>query len=270
METGAKMSLAEEIIEDIDGWRHEYGRWLSGGQDTEDIRHYSWVVNRTAPFVPARRAISMTNVALISSAGAYIDGANPLAELEFREIPREVEAEDLLYAGHGYDSAAVRQDRNVLVPVERLWEYRENGVIGDLNAVWWSFNGYITDAGKLAEALPALVERVTRFDARAALLIPASRLCHQSCGLVARALEASGIPTMMLAVERAIPDKVRPPRTAYYDGEIGQTVGPPNWPEKQRRILDEALRLIEPIDQPTVHKLVVQLQTEVEQERGEK
>ena len=56
----------------------------------------------------------------------------------------------------------------------------------------------------------------------------------------------------------------------FYEGEIGQTVGPANWPEKQRRVLDEALRLIEPLDQPTVWKLVVDLESEVEHERGER
>jgi D-proline reductase (dithiol) PrdB len=258
-----------DFIEDIDGWRSEYKRWLAGNKDKDDIGHYPWVTNDDTPFTPARRAISMTNVALISAAGAYIDGAPEFgAGVEFREIPREVEAEDLLYAARGYDAAAVRQDRNALVPVERLLEYRDNGVIGDLNAVWWSFCGFQPDAGQLADALPALVERILRFEAQTALLVPASKLCHQSCALVARALESAGVPTMMLAVERSVADRVRPPRAAYYDGEFGQVAGPPNRPETQRRILDEALRLIEPLDQPTVHKLVVKLQTEVEVERG--
>jgi sugar phosphate isomerase/epimerase len=79
-----------------------------------------------------------------------------------------------------------------------------------------------------------------------------------------------GIPSMMLAVARDVVDMARPPRAAYYVGETGSVAGRPNWPEHQRRILDEALRLIEPIDQPGVRKLTVALETEVEQERGEK
>jgi hypothetical protein len=63
---------------------------------------------------------------------------------------------------------------------------------------------------------------------------------------------------------------VRPPRAGFYKGEFGRIVGPPGWSEYQRRVLDEALRWMEPIDQPTVRKLVVELETEVEQERGEK
>jgi D-proline reductase (dithiol) PrdB len=88
--------------------------------------------------------------------------------------------------------------------------------------------------------------------------------------MVARALELAGIPTMTLAVVRDIVESVRPPRVALYDGEIGSVAGKPGWPEHQRRILDEALRLIEPMDQPGIHKLVVALQSEVEKARGER
>ncbi|MGB8509860.1 MAG: hypothetical protein WCD76_15875, partial [Pyrinomonadaceae bacterium] len=99
---------------------------------------------------------------------------------------------------------------------------------------------------------------------------PASRLCHQTMALAARALEAAGVPTMMLAVDREVIDSVRPPRGVYYEGEFGCVAGRPGWKEHGRRILDEALRLIEPMDNSSVRKLVVELETEVEMERGER
>jgi hypothetical protein len=63
---------------------------------------------------------------------------------------------------------------------------------------------------------------------------------------------------------------VRPPRAAYYPGEVGSVAGRPNWPEHQRRILDEALRLIEPMDQVGIRNLTVELETQVENARGER
>jgi D-proline reductase (dithiol) PrdB len=105
---------------------------------------------------------------------------------------------------------------------------------------------------------------------QAALLIPASRLCHQTLGIVARAIEASGIPTMTLSVDPVATDRIRPPRTAYYRGEFGSIAGIPNWPEYQLRILDEALRWIETFDQPASRKLVVDLESAVEAARGER
>lgn len=265
-----------DIIEDIDGWRRRFADWRPGAGD-ELGADYPFVKNRRAPFTPARRALPMLNLALISSAGAYIDGTNPFdtssanGDLSFREIPIEVEASDLKFAARGYDPTAVQKDVNSGLPVERLLEFEQNGIIGQLNPVFWSFCGFIPDAAKIADELaPNLLERVRRYEVQAALLVPSSRLCHQSIGLVARALELAGIPTMTLAVVKDVVEWVRPPRVALYDGELGSVSGLPNFPEHQRRILDEALRLIEPMDQPGIRKLVVTLQSAVEKSRGER
>lgn len=267
-----------EILERVDDWRRSYDSWRAGAGAQEDLKGYPFVVNRRAPFTPARRALPMLNLALISSAGAYIDGTEPFqpdesgGDVSFREIPVEVEADDFRFSGRGYDRQKfIEQDINSQLPIERLFEFEGNGIIGQLNPVFWSFCGYIPDAARLIEEMiPKLVERVKRYEVQAALLIPASRLCHQSVALVARALELERIPTMMLAVDREIVESVRPPRAAYYAGEFGSVAGRPRWPEHQRRILDESLRLIEPIDQPGVYKLTVELETEVEKERGER
>ena len=261
-----------EIIEDIDGWRRRFESWRPSAGD-ELGADYPFVRNRRAPFTPARRALPMLNLALISSAGAYIDGTPEFSEndLSFKEIPIEVEASDLLFTARGYDASAVEQDINSQIPVARLLEFEQNGIIGQLNSVFWSFSGYIQEATAVASQLaPKLVERLQRYEVQAVLLIPASRLCHQSIGLVARAAELAGIPTMTLAVVKDIVESVRPPRVALYDGELGSVSGKPNFPEHQRRILDESLRLIEPMDQPGTRKLVVELESQVELSRGER
>lgn len=267
-----------DIIEDIDNWQRRYDGWRqSAAAGSENLDDYPWVRNRRAPFTPARRALPMLNLALISSAGAYIDGTLPFdtssadGDSNFREIPIEVEAVDLRFAARGYDVAAIQQDLNAQIPIERLLEFEKNGIIGQLNPVFWSFCGYIPNATRVVEELAqSLVERAQRYEVQAALLIPASALCHQSVGLVARALELAGIPTMTLAVVKEIVESVRPPRVALYDGDIGSVSGKPEWPEHQRRILDEALRLIEPMDQAGIRQLVVELQSQVEKARGER
>ena len=250
-----------DIIEDIDGWRAK-----ANSSDP-------WVKNKRAPFTPARRALPMLNLALVSSAGAYIDGTSEFTkdDLSIREIPIEVEASDLRYTASGYDASAVTQDMNSQIPIERLLEFENNGIIGQLNGVFFSFSGNNPHADKIASELaPKLVERLNRYEVQAVLLIPASRVCHQSIGLVERAAEAAGLPTMTLAVLKDVVESVRPPRVALYDGELGSVAGKPNFPEHQRRILDESLRLIEPTDQPGIRKLVVELESQVEKSRGER
>lgn len=260
------------IVENLGTVAGRYRNWRAN----EDLANYPFVENKNVPFTPMRRALPMLNLALISSAGAYIDGTQAFdttardGDATFREIPIEVEAVDLQYAGRGYDMNAVRADRNAQIPIERLVEYQENGVIGQLNQVWWSLNGWIPNARMVAEDLaPRLAERVARYEVQAALLVPASRLCHQTLGIVARALELANVPTMMISVDRTISDLVRPPRTAYYAGEFGSVAGKPNWKQYQLRGLDESLRWIETFDQPGARRLVVNLETEVEKERGE-
>ncbi len=75
---------------------------------------------------------------------------------------------------------------------------------------------------------------------------------------------------MTLAVDREVTESVRPPRAALYAGKFGSVGGLPKWPEHQRRVLDEALRLIEPMDQAGIRQLTVTLESEVEEARGER
>ena len=269
-----------EAIEQLDRWRDRYNAWKrkTAKDPVDEIGHdYPLVKNTRAPFTPARRALSMVNLAVIVSAGAYIDGTDPFdvsapdGDFTFREIPSQIDLSDLRFSARGYDPAFVQQDPNVQVPLARLSEFEANRVIGQLNPAFWSFCGFIPDAARLVnEMLPKLVDRLNHYEIQAVLLIPASHLCHQSVALAARAIELSGIPTMMLAVERDVVEKARPPRAAAYQGQFGCVAGKPDWPEHQRRILDEALRWIEPMDQPGISNLVVELESRVEQARGER
>jgi D-proline reductase (dithiol) PrdB len=264
-----------QVIEQSDSWRRNYEGWKA--KQSEDLKGYPFVENLRAPFTPARRAITMTNLALIVSAGAYLDGADPFdtsapdGDFNVREIPTDIELSDLRFAARGYDPSFVQQDANVQVPLDRLNEFQLNRVIGQVAPAFWSFCGFIPDASRFVEqTIPQLLDRLNRYDVQVALLIPASRLCHQSVSLAARAIEQTGVPTMCLSVEREVLDSVRPPRAGYHDGRFGSVAGEPNWPEHQRRVLDEALRWIEPMGQPGTRKLAVALETQVEVARGER
>lgn len=272
-----KEFITVEIIEHLDGWRGQYDSWTAKSRSADDLKGYPFVENATAPFTPLRRALPMLNLALISSAGAYLDGTEPfdtntaVGDLNIREIPTDIQASDLQFAARGYDPAEVQQDMNVQIPLDRLREFEANRVIGQLNPVFWSFCGFISDAVSFVEhSVPKLIERLNYYDVQAVLLIPASSLCHQSVGLAARAIELTGIPTIALAVDRVAIERVRPPRAGYYDGQLGSVAGQPNWPNHQRRVLDEALRWLEPLGEPGLRKLVVELESQVEIARGER
>lgn len=266
-----------DIIEHTEEWRKRFSSWRSRQHSPESLDGYPFVENARAPFTPVRRALPMMNLALISSAGAYVDGTDPFdasapdGDDSFREIPTEIDMSDLRFSARGYDPTFVQQDVNVQIPLARLLEFAANRVIGQLNSVFWSFCGFIPDAALLVDVtLPKLVDRLKHYEVQAALLIPASRLCHQSVALAARAIEQGGIPTMMLAVDRNLLELVHPPRAGFYRGDFGSVAGKPNWPEHQRRVLDEALRWMESAGQPGMNKLGVEIESQVEAARGER
>ncbi len=262
-----------EIIENPDRYSKRFSAW----RGDERLGGYPWVENVHAPLTTLKRALPMLNLGLISLAGAYIDGTEAFdldsrdGDTGFHEIPVEVEASDLRYAVKDYDTKAVEQDRNSQIPVDRLLEYQANAVIGKLNDVWWSVSSWTPNAQLVAEEIaPMLSERLKRYEVNAALIIPASRLGHQSAGIIARTIETDGIPTVVVSVDKLAAERVRPPRTTYYAGEYGSVVGPPEWPQFQLRVLDETLRNMETFDQPGIRRLAVELESKVEAARGER
>ena len=68
--------------------------------------------------------------------------------------------------------------------------------------------------------------------------------------LIARFLEAQGIPTLCLASALDVIEAGKPPRVAFLDYPLGHSAGRPFEPENQRRVLRDALEAFEAIREP--------------------
>lgn len=68
--------------------------------------------------------------------------------------------------------------------------------------------------------------------------------------LVARHLEAAGIPTLCMGSALDILQAGKPPRAAFVDFPLGHTVGPPFDPEQQYKIVRDGIRSFETIKSP--------------------
>ena len=75
-------------------------------------------------------------------------------------------------------------------------------------------------------------------------------MCHQSVGLIARAIESAGVPTLSLTSALSITRSVNPPRAAFLDYPLGHTAGPAFDRVLQRQILLDALAGFENIRAP--------------------
>lgn len=75
-------------------------------------------------------------------------------------------------------------------------------------------------------------------------------MCHQTVCLVARHLEANGIPTLIMASALDIIEAGRPPRAVFVDYPLGHTVGPPFDPDTQYRIVREGVQCLASMTTP--------------------
>jgi len=69
-------------------------------------------------------------------------------------------------------------------------------------------------------------------------------------GLIARQLEAAGIPTVCLTSARDITRSVNPPRSVFLDYPLGHTSGRANEPELNQAIVGRALEAFDELTEP--------------------
>lgn len=77
-------------------------------------------------------------------------------------------------------------------------------------------------------------------------------MCHQSVGLIQRAIEYMGITTVSLSLLREITEKIRPPRTLFVPFPLGYPLGEANNTELQTCIIRTALTLLPRTDIPVL------------------
>ena len=70
-------------------------------------------------------------------------------------------------------------------------------------------------------------------------------MCHQTVSLVARHLEANGIPTVIMGCAKDIVEHCGVPRFLWSDFPLGNPAGRPFDVESQRQTLELALRVLE-------------------------
>ena len=71
-------------------------------------------------------------------------------------------------------------------------------------------------------------------------------------GLIARVIEAAGIPTVTIIGLRAIAEKVRPPRTIHLKWPFGHPLGEPVNRAQQLSAIHYALRALYTVSEPGV------------------
>ncbi|MEJ0018244.1 MAG: hypothetical protein WDN25_17125 [Acetobacteraceae bacterium] len=92
---------------------------------------------------------------------------------------------------------------------------------------------------------PEILRRIREDGADAAILVPNCPVCHQTCSLVARHLEANGIPTVVMGCAKDIVEHAAVPRFLFSDFPLGNSAGKPHDAAAQDQTLELALRVLE-------------------------
>ena len=198
---------------------------------------------RLTPFtVPLGQA----TIGIVTTCGAYFPDQERLGETEdtsYRLLPRERDSRDLLIAHRTPVRVFVEADANVAYPRDRLLELEREGTIGRLAGAAVSLVGSITRYDELAlETAPRIVEDFRGMGVDLVLVLPFCPQCHVAAGVLARAIEARGLPTTSIATLRRNALALKPPRALFLDFPLGCPCGRPGEPEQQREILRDALQ----------------------------
>ena len=127
-------------------------------------KHY-----QTSPHTPLRLPLHECSVALITTAGFFLDeqSAFQSGDCSYREIPNAIQTQTLVN-GHksaAYDERGLETDPNVAFPIDRFKELETDGKIGSLNHRHFSFMGSITKPKQLIEKTAPEVAQQLKADA---------------------------------------------------------------------------------------------------------
>lgn len=141
------------------------------------MRFYRGKRYATTPNSPLRKPLEECNVALITTAGFYINGQQPYVngDCSYREIPRTIQTNGLKI-GHksvAYDKSDSKMDANLVFPIDRFRELEAGGKIGSLNSRHFSFMGSISKPKQLiTQTAPAVAQMLKDDSVDVAFLTP--------------------------------------------------------------------------------------------------
>jgi D-proline reductase (dithiol) PrdB len=206
---------------------------------------------------PLRKPIAESTIGLFASCGAQLADDPPLGETEdisFRLIPRDTPMSRLVVAHKTKVRKWAVEDLNVALPLERMRELEAEGAFKRLGHTAVSMVGSIQRFTELVEHTVPVIKQI--YDSQGVdlvFLFPFCPACHRATTIIARALEARGLPTLSMSVLLEAAEEAKPPRTCFLDFPLGCPAGRPHKTEQQREILRSALKVTPDFDDKPWH-----------------
>ncbi len=234
------MAEADIPVSYMDRTRHYY-RALGYAND------YVWATFADVPFTPLPRPLSDLRIALITTASpAGFDGVKRVWSAPVSPPPSSLFTDNVAWDKESTHT----NDRESFLPIEAASELAREGIFKGLTA---RFHGVPTEYSQRKtreQDAPEVLARVRQDGADAAILCPLCPVCHQTISLVARHLEAAGIPTVIIGSALDVVEHCGVPRFYFTDFPLGNPCGHPWERDMQREIVRNALKLFETATAP--------------------
>lgn len=215
---------------------------------------YQWAHYADVPFTQLAKPLDRCRIALITTAAPYRPdkgdqgpGAAYNAAAKFYEVYSGDTGidHDLRIAHIAIDRAHTSaEDQGSYFPLKAMRRAQARGRFGALTQ---RFHGAPTNRSHrttLATDCPEIVQRCREDRADAAILVPNCPVCHQTVSLAARALEESGVATVIMGSAKDIVEYVGVPRFLFSDFPLGNSAGRPKDQASQDFTFDLALQVL--------------------------
>jgi hypothetical protein len=147
----------------------------------------------TGPFAVLEQPVSKSRIALLTTTGHFAEGDDPRpfgkdnltqdqvvkmtgefgrANPTLSEIPITTSRERTRVRHGGYDIRAAEADRNTSLPIDRMLELADEGVIGEFVSPAYSFVGLTSQLRLRKEIAPAWAAKAKAAGAQGAVLVP--------------------------------------------------------------------------------------------------
>jgi len=137
------------------------------------------------PWTPLDKSIKETTLTLVTTAGISMKSDAPFnmerekteptwGDPSYREIPRTATENDIEVRHLHINTAYIKQDINVMLPLKRFQEFEKEGIIGKLAPTCYSYYGFQLDPTVLLnETMPKVADTMRKENVEAVLLTPA-------------------------------------------------------------------------------------------------
>ncbi len=216
---------------------------------------YRWAHFSDAPFTSLRKPLKDTCVAIVTTAAPYQpdkgnQGPGSLynsAAKFFTVYSGDTTIDHDLRVSHvAIDRKHTSmQDCNTWFALPMLRALARDNVIGSIAPFFYGAPTNRSQRHTIEVDAPEVLKRCRADGVEAVVLIPNCPVCHQTLSLIARHLEAGGIPTVLIGCAKDIVEHCGVPRFLFSDFPLGNAAGKPHDLASQRQTLELALNVLE-------------------------